>query len=194
MNPIQTLGALTFSALALALPLDASAASQPLAVGDTIPAFSYRMRDGHQLSPAALRGHRYLLWMVASWCSSCEAGSGVVGQHIAYLRDRGISVVELRLANDLGAPGPGLQQFQKSVGTSANWPNWYWGGLNDKQTLALDPKGFPDIYYLVNADGKIARIDGNPAGTWDAIASFAAAPMPTAQSHARRRGANGRAS
>jgi hypothetical protein len=58
--------------------------------------------------------------------------------------------------------------------------------LSEKQTLALDSKGYPDIYYLVNADGTIAQINGNPAGTWDTIASFAAAPMPTAQTHGKR--------
>ncbi|GAC1628007.1 MAG: hypothetical protein NVS4B5_19330 [Vulcanimicrobiaceae bacterium] len=186
MNVTRPLGAVALAALLLGSPLRASAASQPLAVGDKIPSFSYRLLDGHRLSPKTLRGKRYVLWMVASWCSSCQAGSSVVGDHIAYLRSRGVSVVELRLANDLGAPGPGLQQFQKAVGTNANAPNWYWGELSEKQTLAVDSKGYPDIYYLVNADGTIAQINGNPAGTWDTIASFAAAPMPTAQTHGKR--------
>ena len=183
--------ALTLSAIVAAIPLGALAAPQPLAVGDSIPAYSYRLLDGHQLTPAALRGKRYVLWMVASWCSSCETGSGVVADHIAYLRERGVSVVEMRLANDLGSPGPGLQQFQKAVGMRANSPNWYWGELSDKQTLALDSKGFPDIYYLINADGKIAQIDGNPAGSWNTIASFAAAAMPVAHAHGRRHAMQG---
>lgn len=96
----------------------------------------------------------------------------------------------MRLANDLGAPGPGLQQFQKAVGTNATAANWYWGELSEKQTLTLDSKGYADIYYLVNFDGRIARIDGNPAGTWDTIASFAAAPMATAQTHGKRQSSN----
>lgn len=187
MNPLRTLGALAVAALLFGSPLRASAESQPLAVGDKIPQFTYRLLDGHRLSPKTLRGHRYVLWMVASWCSSCETGSSVVGDHIAYLRSRGVSVVEMRLTNDLGAPGPGLGQFQKAVGMNAAAPNWYWGELEQNQTLALDSKGYPDIYYLVNSDGTIAQINGNPAGTWDTIASFAAAPMPTAQTRGKRR-------
>ena len=194
MSLLRTLGALALATLFLSSPLRASAASEPLAVGNTIPAFTYRLLDGHRLSPKTLRGHRYVLWMVASWCSSCQAGSGVVGDHIAYLRTRGVSVVEMRLANDLGAPGPGLEQFQKAVGMNAAAPNWYWGELDQKQTLALDSKGYPDIYYLVNPDGTIAQINGNPAGTWDTIASFAAAPMPTAQTHGKRRATKAKAS
>jgi len=78
----------------------------------------------------------------------------------------------MRLANDLGAPGPGLQQFQKAVGMNAASPNWYWGELTQAQTAALDPKGLSDVYYLVDANGVIAAVDGNPAGSWDHIASF----------------------
>ncbi|GAC1550199.1 MAG: hypothetical protein NVS3B16_24420 [Vulcanimicrobiaceae bacterium] len=187
MNRIRILGALTLAGLFLGSPLAASSATQPVAVGDRMPAFSYHLLNGRELSPSALRGRRYVLWMVASWCSSCEAGSGVVGQHIAALRNRGILVVEMRLANDLGAPGPGLQQFQKSVGMNAASPNWYWGELSEKQTLALDSKGYPDIYYLVDSDGKVAAIAGNPAVTWDRIASFAAASRPSAKMRAARR-------
>jgi hypothetical protein len=113
-NQLRTLAALALATFFfLGSPLRASAESQPIAVGDEIPSFSYRLLDGHQLSQKTLRGKRYVLWMVASWCSSCQAGSGVVGDHIAYLRSRGVSVLEMRLTNDLGAPGPGLQQFQK---------------------------------------------------------------------------------
>ena len=80
------------------------------------------------------------------------------------------------------------------VGMNAAAPNWYWGELDQKQTLALDSKGYPDIYYLVNSDGTIAQINGNPAGTWDAIASFAAAPMATTQTHGKRRATKAKAS
>lgn len=180
MTRIRRFVHLALAALFLLAPLRVSAEPSPVAVGDKAPMFTYRLLNGHDLMPKALHGRRYVLWMVASWCSSCESGSSVVGDHIAALRARGVDVVEMQLANDLGAPGPGLGTFQKSVGTNANSPNWYWGELSEKQTLALDSKGFPDIYYLVNANGKIAAISGNPAVTWDRIASFAAEPSPVA--------------
>jgi hypothetical protein len=157
----------------LGTPLSAPA-SEPIAVGQPAPAFTYRLLNGGRLSPKTLHGHPYVLWMVASWCSSCGAGSSVVGDHIQFLRERGVRIVEMRLAKDLGAPGPGLQQLQKTVGINAASPNWYWGELSEEQTLALDPKGYPDIYYLVGSDGKVVAINGNPASTWDQIASFAA--------------------
>lgn len=174
MKRIPLLGVVAaLASMFFAAPLNA-AAPEPIAVGQTAPAFTYRLLNGRQLTPKELHGHPYVLWMVASWCSSCEAGSGVVGDHIQFLRDRGVDVVEMRLAKDLGSPGPGLQTFQKSVGMKAASPNWYWGELTDKQTLALDPKGYPDIYYLVDSSGKVIAVNGNPAVTWDQIANFAA--------------------
>jgi len=83
-----------------------------------------------------------------------------------------VHVVEMRLAQDLGAPGPGLQQFEAAVGMRAASPNWHWGELTQAQTVALDPKGYADVYYLVNASGIIVAVDGNPAASWDRIDAF----------------------
>jgi hypothetical protein len=144
-----------------------------LAIGDRAPAFAYRELNGKVVRPADLRGHPYILWLVASWCSSCQTGSSVVADHIDMLKRRGVKVVELRLANDLGAPGPGLQAFQRAVGSKAFSQNWYWGEASLQQTLTLDPHGYPDIYYLVDAHGKIVAVSGNPAASWDRIEIFA---------------------
>ncbi len=165
-------------ALATVLPFagtTAPARAAAPAVGQPAPAFTYRLLDGHQLAPGALRGHPYLLWMVATWCPSCQTGSTVVGSHIAFLRAHGVRVVEMELAGDLGAPGPALASFQKQVGKNAAAANWYWGELTQAQTAVLDPHGDMDVYYLVDGHGKIVAVSGNPAVTWDAIARFAAA-------------------
>jgi len=152
----------------------AAGATDAPSVGHVAPAFTYHLLNGRKLTPKELRGHPYLLWMVASWCTSCQTESSVVGDHISELRLRGIRVVEMRLANDLWAPGPGLQQFQKAVGMNATSSNWYWGELTLAQTIALDPKGYADLHYLIDAAGKIVAVDGNPAASWDHIATFAA--------------------
>jgi hypothetical protein len=150
----------------------AGATAEPPAAGHPAPAFTYRLLNGKALAPKDLRGHPYILWLVASWCSSCQAGSSVVGDHIAELRSRGVHVVEMRLAQDLGAPGPGLQKFEAAVGMNAASPNWHWGELTQAQTAALDPKGYADVYYLVNTSGIIVGVDGNPAASWDQIDAF----------------------
>jgi thiol-disulfide isomerase/thioredoxin len=164
----------TFGCLA-ALGAFASPASaaQTLGPGQPMPAFTYRLLDGRLLRPAELRGHPYVLWMVATWCPSCQTGSNVVGSHIALLRQRGVRVVEMELANNLGAAGPKLEEFRKAAGMAGAAPNWYWGELTQAQTLALDSKGDMDVYYLVDARGDIVGISGNPATTWDTIDKFA---------------------
>jgi thiol-disulfide isomerase/thioredoxin len=148
-------------------------AAQSPAVGQPAPAFTYQLLDGRRLSQRALRGHPYILWTVASWCPSCQTGSEVVASHIDFLRAHGVRVVEMQVANDLGQPGPGLQKFQKAVGAKGDAPNWYWGVLTQAQTEALVPKGAMDVYYLVDARGKIVAVNGSPAATWDVIERFA---------------------
>jgi hypothetical protein len=163
---------LTIAMLGATFGTPAGATAEPPAAGHSAPTFTYRLLNGKALARKDLRGHPYILWLVASWCSSCEAGSTVVGDHIAELRSRGVHVVQMRLAQDLGAPGPGLQRFQAAVGVKAASPNWHWGELTQAQTAELDPKGYADVYYLVNASGIIVGVDGNPAASWDRINAF----------------------
>jgi thiol-disulfide isomerase/thioredoxin len=161
------------AALLLAGALSAPAlAAQPSAVGQPAPPFTYHLLNGQRLTQRALRGHPYILWTVASWCPSCQTGSDVIASHIDFLRAHGVRVVEMQVANDLGQPGPGLQKFQKAVGSKGNASNWYWGVLTSAQTLALVPKGAMDVYYLVDAHSKIVAVNGSPAATWDVIQRF----------------------
>lgn len=173
-------------ALAIVSAPTTARAAEMLGAGQRAPAFDYTLLDGHTLSHSALRGHPYIVWMVASWCPSCQTGSGVVGEHIDFLRSHGVLVVEMQLAKDLGGSGPGLQTFQKAVGMRAASPNWYWGELSDAQTAVLDPKGYPDMYYLVDGRGTIVAVDGNPATTWDRIATFAASASAKHAAASRR--------
>ncbi|TAM57669.1 redoxin domain-containing protein [bacterium] len=170
-------------ALAFALPSSwaaGSAATEALAPGSSAPSLAYRLIDGKTLTPSELRGHPYVLWLMATWCSSCQGGTAVVAQHIGELRARGVYVVQVEVAHDLGYPGPPLASFQKAVGMAAAAPNWYWGQLTEAQMRQLDPHAYPDIYYLVDAQGQIVAVDGAPAATWSRIARFAGA-APTAR-------------
>jgi hypothetical protein len=146
-----------------------------LGVGTTAPAFSYNLINGHTLKPAALGGHPYVLWLVTTWCPSCAGGSVIMGKHIAELRAHGVRVVEVEPFGNLGYQGMPLQSLRDQVGPSATSSNWYWAQLTQAQTLALDPRGYPDIYYLIDAKGKIVTVDGSPAATWKKIAQFSSA-------------------
>lgn len=146
--------------------------AQSLAEGQPAPAFTYHLLDGRQLPPSALRGHPYLLYIVATWCGSCLISTKVIGRHVDFMRQHGVQVVEMRLFEDLGAPGIGLPKFQKIVGANAKSPIWHWGELTKAQTAALDPGGEPSIYYLVDASGTIVMTYSDPKTTWDWIERF----------------------
>ncbi len=149
-----------------ALPAQSPAEGQPA------PAFTYHLLDGRQLPPSALRGHTYLLYVVATWCGSCLASTRVISRHVDLLRQHGVQVVEMRVFEDFGAPGIGLRNFQKAVGANAGSPIWHWGELTKAQTVALDPEAAPGVYYLVDAGGTIVMTYSDPKTTWDWIERF----------------------
>ena len=147
-------------------------AAQSLDEGQAAPAFTYRLLDGRRLSPSALRGHPYLLFVVATWCGSCLTSTRFIGRHVDFMRRHGVQIVEMRVFEDFGAPGLGLPNFQKAVGPNARSPIWHWGELTKAQTIALDPDGAPENYYLVDANGTIVMTHSNPRVTWDWIERF----------------------
>jgi thiol-disulfide isomerase/thioredoxin len=178
MRSVLHQGILWASALGIALALGGCAshaqqnAPQALSVGSLAPNSSYALSDGRTISSSDLAGHPYMLWIMATWCSSCQGGTQVMAQHIAELRTRGVRVLQLEAAGDLGYAGPPISAFQAAVGAAGRSRNWLWGTATMQQMHALDPNGYPDIYYLVNADGTIAAINGAPAATWSEIEKF----------------------
>lgn len=146
---------------------------EQLSAGSMMPALRYQLSNGDTLSSDDLRGHAYMLWLMATWCSSCQGGTNVIAQHISQLRTRNVRVLQFEVANDLGYPGPPVSAFKQAAGPAGKSPNWFWGELSEEQMQILDPKGYPDVYYLVDSKGTIVHIDGAPAATWNAIDKFA---------------------
>ena len=170
---------LLFAIAAIALaaslaPARTLAAVPSIAVGYPAPNFQYRLLDGKRLSAKSLRGHRYLLWVMATWCPSCVTGAHALAAHAAQLRREGFRIVQLEAAGDLGYPGPSLASIRNGIGAVATPPNWYWGQLTEAQSLALDPSSTPDIFYLVDRHGRVRAQSSAPAAHLGQIAAFAA--------------------
>jgi len=142
-------------------PPTATAGSHPPA-----PDGTFTTAAGKQVSVSSLRGHPTLLWFVATWCSSCQAGTQAVAANIGRLRAAGVRVVELELYRDLGQPGPDITTFGKAfAGASYGDPDWTWGTASAPLSYAYDPQGYLDIYYLLDAQGRIAYVNGSPGST-----------------------------
>jgi thiol-disulfide isomerase/thioredoxin len=149
-----------------------SAASLP--VGSAAPAGSFTTLGGKTETVAELRGKPALLWFMTTWCSSCQAGTQAIAQHIATLAAEGVRVVQVENYHDLGQSGPSLSTFEKTLAGSAfSNPDWTFGEASATLTHTYNPKAYLDIYYLISAKGKITYVNSSPASTMPELLSAA---------------------
>lgn len=151
-----------------------SRATEALAIGAQAPDGAFSTVSGQTETIASLRGRPTLLWFVATWCSSCQAGTQAMATAIDTFDRDHLRVVELEQYNDLGQSGPPIAQFgQQLAGTYYNNPNWTWGTASEALTTTYNPKGYLDIYYLLSSSGKIVDIGSSPAATMNQLLSEA---------------------
>lgn len=170
MKPLFRLSVLP--ALLLVLAAAAFAAPTPIAVGKPAPQFTYHLLGGKTLTPTQLRGHKYILWTMGTWCPSCVAGSQIAAEHIAELQRAHVALVEMEAYENLGGNGPSLESVKSGVGKPADASNWYWGILTEQQTATIDPKSAMDVFYLVDAHGTVVKQSMAPGAHWDQIEAF----------------------
>jgi thiol-disulfide isomerase/thioredoxin len=141
-----------------------SAASLPL--GATAPNGIITTLAGKTETVAALRGKPALIWFVTTWCSSCQAGTQAMAQNVATLAADGVRVVEVENYADLGQSGPGIGAFAKTLaGSAVSNPDWTFGEASSALTRTYNPDAYLDIYYLINAEGKITYVNSSPGST-----------------------------
>ncbi len=141
-----------------------SAVSLP--VGTAAPNGAITTLAGKTETVAALRGKPTLIWFVTTWCSSCQAGTQAMAHNVATLAADGVRVVEVENYADLGQSGPLMGTFAKTLAGSAfSNPNWTFGEASSTLTHTYNPKAYLDIYYLLNAQGKITYVNSSPGST-----------------------------
>ena len=147
------------------------------AAGSLAPPGTFTTAAGTTATISSLRGHPALVWLVTTWCPGCQAGTAAMPGDLARLRARGIEVVELEDYADLGQPGPDIGSFGRQfAGAAYHSPGWVFGTASQALTQAYNPRGYLDIYYLVDAAGRIVYAGSAPAAT-----------MPQLLAHAARR-------
>ena len=147
----------------------ASAAAAP-ALGHPAPDGQFTTVAGTTMTVASLRGRPTLLWFVATWCPSCQAGTPAVAEQFPHLRDHHVRVVEIELYQNLGQSGPSIADFGKHL--AGSWygdADWIFGTSSADLSYAYNPKGYPDIFYLLDAAGHITHVDTAPASTMPAL-------------------------
>ena len=165
----------TIIGLRLANHATIAAAPTAPAVGQVAPDGTFTTVAGTTTTVASLRGTSTLLWFVATWCPSCQAGTPVVAQQFPQLRADKVRVVEIELFDNIGQPGPSITDFGRTyAGSRYGDPDWTFGTSSAQLTTTYNPNGYTDIYYLLDTTGRVTYINGQPASTMPDLLNHAA--------------------
>ncbi|MGC8479423.1 MAG: redoxin domain-containing protein [Candidatus Micrarchaeia archaeon] len=135
-------------------------------VGELAPNIPITLTNGTSITLGDLRGKPVVLWLVTTWCSSCQEGEHILtsGGYYSAIRSKGANIIIIELYNDLGQPGPSIQSFADQYGNGTQNPGLLYGISNLNATYSYDPKGYLEIYYIINPNGTIAA-SGAPLST-----------------------------
>lgn len=151
---------------AVALP----AAAQPKSL---VPEASFTTVQGQTKTLGAYRNRKLMVWEVATWCGSCVVGLRAMQKHALELQMANITLILLQVYKNGGYPGLPMGEFVKRFAPSLlNSPNWVIGTANANFAKTYNPKHYADIYYLINADGKVAAVNGAPGSSFSTIKRF----------------------
>ena len=91
-------------------------------VGELAPNIPITLTNGTNITLGDLRGKPVVLWLVTTWCSSCQEGEHILtsGGYYSAIRSKGANIVIIELYNDLGQPGPSIQSFAYQYGIKIN--------------------------------------------------------------------------
>lgn len=138
-------------------------------VGAPAPNGTFTIANGTQETIASLRGHTTLIWLVAGGCASCAASIPTVAQHLAQLQDKGVQVLTLGLYGAFDNGTPGVKQLtafgRAAAGADVTRPDWTWAMPTEALSVAYDPSGNPDEYFLINPAGYVTYHNSVPVST-----------------------------
>lgn len=143
-------------------------------LGAPAPDMAFTTVDGTQRRLSEFRGRPVMLWLFATWCPTCIYGTIAVAEKFDRLQRSGIQIIQLKLYNNVGYPGPSVEEFAKRyAGSIPASPDWLWGDASQEGSFTYDPRGYPDVYFLIDKDGVLQAVDVAPHATMDIILAFA---------------------
>lgn len=146
-------------------------------VGRPAPEIAFTTVNGETRQLSDFRGEPVMLWLIATWCSTCQKAAQALTERIDELERYGLVILTLKLYDNLGYPGPAIVEFGKKwAGAAYDSPNWLWADASQRASFIYDPKGYPDIYWLIDRDGAIQAVDTAPHVTMNRIIEFARTP------------------
>ncbi len=174
LYPAVALLALALAASAVYRVAAPRAAAAEVKIGGPAPDLAFTTAGGVRHRLSEFRGRPVLLWLLATWCPSCQAGTTAVARRLPELTRAGLQIVQLRLYGNLGYSGPPMAEFVRAyAGPAASSTHWIWGDASEAGSYTYDPRGYPDIYFLIGKDGVVRTIDSAPSATMAQILAFA---------------------
>ncbi|MDE2091820.1 MAG: redoxin domain-containing protein [Gammaproteobacteria bacterium] len=159
------------STLLLAALTPAFAHAEPKA-GTTAPVATF-MSQGKSMSLDAYRGQKVMLWLFSTWCPSCQAGLAALAQEQKTLAAGRVHLIVLENYQNGGYSGPSMQDLMNQYASAVKAaPNWTIGNATEKLAAVYNAKAYPDIYYLIGADGKIEAVGSAPSASMNEILAF----------------------
>ena len=151
--------------IAICCMLSFSVAAQ-YQVGDTIPAFSMKSIEGHQIESSWLKGHPMVIDFWASWCFPCKIKMPFLAETVRLYMDKGLLVLTIA-TNDKDADWRkavdklNIEDFMNLFDTDRSKPE---GSLLSKMSYNALP-----TTLLVGADGKILLVNPRPSTLADTL-------------------------
>ena len=130
--------------------------------------------QGQSISLASYRNKKLMVYLLATWCSSCQASLQTLLSNAVTLQKDGLNIVTLETYGDAGYAGPSMQQFISDITNAKSLPtNFTFGDASQSLTASYNPQNTPDIYYLINPKGVIRTVSSTPSATMNSILQFA---------------------
>lgn len=140
---------------------------------DAAPVVTYTDAHGVQHSTSDFKGHPTMLFLLSTWCGSCAAGLSSLNAYADELRSSGLHLTILRTYRNEGGDGPPIEAFAAKWAPALDTANVMVGNASAQLEATYNPHHVPDIYYLIDAKGKIRAVDSAPSVTLDEILTFA---------------------
>ena len=164
-----------YKLIALVLLLAGAFLSFPAVAFPTslIPDASFTTLQGKTQTLGAYRNRKLMVWEVATWCRSCIAGLRAMQRHALELQMADITIILLRVYKNGGYPGLSIHDFVKRFAPGLlDAPNWVMGTANANFSKIYNSRHYPDIYYLINRQGKVIAVSSAPGATFATIRKF----------------------
>lgn len=143
-----------------------------LQIGAVAPDATFTTIDGEEHKLSEYRGNKVMLFVLATWCQTCQQGARALQENNGNLQN--IEFIIVKTYKNAGYPGPSIREFAQSYAPKMlNVQNWVFGDLSEESTRLWNPKNYPDIYWLIDEQGIVRHVSGAPTATMGLINQFA---------------------